>query len=315
VVGEAARPTILGVEGARARGLLALLRLYARLGRGRGLQRFAWEVSRAAAPDASALVAVDGVRLRVYLSDGYWVHLLFFAGRYEPEIEAALERVIGPHTPFIDCGANIGYWSLVAAVRHRARVVAIEPAARSFERLTENVKLNGDGVETRRAAVWSSSGVVLSLVTHARRHAGASVVNRRERIGVPGYGVEEVETVTLDQIYRERFVGENSVAIKLDVEDAEVEALRSARELLDSCDALLIYEDHGNDPECRVSQEVLKVPDYGVYRWNDGLGFEKISTLDDMRRIKVDGHIGYNFFALREDSRFLRPERATRFRA
>jgi FkbM family methyltransferase len=281
-----------------------LLRLYVWLSRGRGLQRFAWEVGRVGGTDASALVAVDGVRLRVYLSDGYWVHLLFFAGGYEPEIEAALERVIRPRTPFIDCGANIGYWSLVAAVRYQARVVAIEPAGRSFERLGENVKLNGDLVETMRAAVWSRSGVVLSLVTHAQRHAGASVVNRRERIGVSGYRVEEVETVTLDQIYRERFAGEDSVAVKLDVEDAEIDALRGARELLDSCDALLIYEDHGSDPECRVSREVLKVPEYGVYRWEDG--FVKISGLDDLRRLKVYGHTGYNFFAMREDSRFLR---------
>jgi FkbM family methyltransferase len=281
-----------------------LLRLYALLSRGRGLQRFAWELGRVASTDASALVVVDGVRLRIYLSDGYWAHLLFFGGRYEPEIEAALERVIRPRTPFIDCGANIGYWSLVAAVRYRARVVAIEPAATSFERLVENVKLNGDVVETRRAAVWSRSGVVLSLVTHAQRHAGASVVNRRERIGVAGYDVEEVETVTLDQIYRECFAGEDSVAIKLDIEDAEVEALRGARELLSSCDALLIYEDHGSDPECRVSREVLKLPNYGVYRWDDG--FVKISSLDDLRRIKFQRHTGYNFFGMREDSRFLR---------
>jgi FkbM family methyltransferase len=297
-------PAIVGVEGARAGGLLALLRLYARLSRGRGLQRLAWRLGRVAGTDASALVALDGARLRVYLSDGYWVRSLLFTGTYEPEIEAALDRVLRPRMPFIDCGANIGYWSLLAAERHRARVVAIEPAAKSFERLTENVKLNGDAVETRRAAVWSRSGAVLSLVTHAQRHAGASVVNRRERIGVAGYTVEEVETVTLDQIYRESFAGEDSVAIKLDVEDAEIEALRGAQELLGSCDALVAYEDHGSDRECRVSQEVLKVPKYGVYRWDDG--FEKISSLDEVRRIKVSGHTGYNFFGMREDSRFLR---------
>jgi FkbM family methyltransferase len=250
------------------------------------------------------VVAVDGVRLRVYLSDGYWVHLLFFAGSYEPEIDAALGQVLRPGMPFIDCGANIGYWSLLAAGGHRARVIAIEPAGRSFERLVENVKLNGDVVQTRRAAVWSSSGAVLSLVTHAQRHAGASVVNRRERIGVAGYGVEEVGTVTLDQIYRECYEGEDSVAIKLDVEDAEVEALSGARELLDSCDVFLIYEDHGSDPKCRVTEEILKVPEYGVYRW-DG-GFVKISSLDDLRRIKVSRHTGYNFFGMREDSRFLK---------
>jgi FkbM family methyltransferase len=299
-----ARPRIVGLEGARARQSFALLRLYAWLSRGRGLQRVAWELGRLAGTDASALVAVDGVRLRVYLSDGYWAHLLFFPGSYEPEIEAALGQVMTPRMPFIDCGANIGYWSMLAAVRHQARVIAIEPAATSFERLIENVKLNGDVVETRRAAVWSRGGVALSLVTHAQRHAGASVVNRRERIGVAGYAVEKVEAVTLDQIYRECLAGEDSVAIKLDVEDAEIEALRGAQEFLDSCDALLIYEDHGSDPECRVSQEVLKVPDYGVYRWDDG--FVKISSLDDLRRIKVSGHTGYNFFGMRDDSRFLR---------
>ena len=299
-----ARPTVLELDGAWARASLALLRLYVRLSHGRGLQRFAWELGRIAGRDATAVVSVEGVRLRVYLSDGYWVHLLFFAGTYEPEIEAALRRVLRPGMPFIDCGANIGYWSLLAAVRHQARVIAIEPAGRSFERLAENVRLNGDVVQTRRAAVWSSSGEVLSLVTHAQRHAGSSVVNRRERIGVAGYGVEEVETVTLDQIYRECYVGEDSVAVKLDVEDAEVEALRGARGLLESRDVLLIYEDHGSDPECRVSQEIMNVPKYGVYQW-DG-GFVRISSLDDLRRIKVSRHTGYNFFGMREDSGFLK---------
>jgi FkbM family methyltransferase len=306
VAGEraSARRPVLGVDGAWARESFALLRLYAWLSHGRGLQRFAWELGRIAGPDASAVVAVDGVRLRVYLADGYWVHLLFFTGSYEPEIEAALRQVLRPGMPFIDCGANIGYWSLLAAVGHRARVIAIEPAGRSFERLVENVKLNGDVVQIRRAAVWSSSGAVLSLVTHAQRHAGSSVVNRRERIGVAGYDVEEVETVTLDQIYRECYDGADSVVVKLDVEDAEVEALRGAQGLLDSCDVLLIYEDHGSDPECRVSEEVLKIPTYGVYRWDRG--FVKISSLDDLRRIKVDRHTGYNFFGMREDSRFLK---------
>jgi FkbM family methyltransferase len=281
-----------------------MLRLYARVTRGRGLQRFAWQLGRVAGTDASAVVALDGVRLRVYLSDGYWAHLLVSAGSYEPEIEAALEHVIEPGTPFIDCGANIGYWSVVAAARYQARVIAIEPAESSFERLTENVRLNAEVVETRRAAVWSTSGAVLDLVTHAQRHAGASVVNRRERIGAAGYRVEEVETVTLDEIYRECLDGEASVVVKLDVEDAEIDALRGAGELLGSCDVLLVYEDHGSDPDCRVSQEILKVPNYGVYRWEDR--FVKISSLDDLRRIKVDRHTGYNFFGMREDSRFSR---------
>jgi FkbM family methyltransferase len=298
-----ARPAIVSVDGAQARPLLGMLRLYAWLARGRGLQRFAWALRRVA-KDSSVVVAIDGVRLRVYLSDGYWVHLLFFGGGYEPEVDAALEHVIRPRMPFIDCGANIGYWSLRAAVRYQARVIAIEPAEMTFNRLVENVKLNGGAVETRRAAIWSTSATHLRLVTHAQRHAGSSVVNRRERIGMAGYGVEEVETVTLDRIYRDCLAGEDSIAIKLDVEDAEIEALLGARELLHSCDVFLIYEDHGSDPECRVSQEVLKVPGYGVYRW-DG-GFVKLSSLDDLRRIKVNAHLGYNFFAMREDSDFLR---------
>jgi hypothetical protein len=53
-----------------------------------------------------------------------------------------------------------------------------------------------------------------------------------------------------------------------------------------------------------VSQEVLNVPKYGLYRWSEG--FEKVSSLDDLRRIKVSRHTGYNFFGMREDSRFLR---------
>jgi hypothetical protein len=39
------------------------------------------------------------------------------------------------------------------------------------------------------------------------------------------------------------------------------------------------------------------------YRW-DG-GFVKVSSLDDLRRLKVSRHTGYNFLGMRGDSRFL----------
>ena len=49
--------------------------------------------------------------------DAYWSRLLNCSYHYEQEIEASLRAARHERYTFVDCGANFGYWSLLASSR------------------------------------------------------------------------------------------------------------------------------------------------------------------------------------------------------
>ena len=86
----------------------------------------------------------QGFKMKLDLEDAEQRKVYFF-GHYHERYEAALvARLLDPGEIFWDIGANVGYFSLVAAARVQAagQVVAFEPGAAALERLTENVSLN-----------------------------------------------------------------------------------------------------------------------------------------------------------------------------
>ncbi len=291
----------------------AALRLYAALTKRIGyfaMQRFSWLLGDLLGNQASAVIGVGGggAELRIYLSDGYWTKLLW-SREYEPDVGEILARSLEPGTAFVDCGANIGYWSVIASREHKASVVAIEPAQQTFERLSENHALNHGSFSLVRAALWSTNGGTQTLVSHAKHHAGASVVHRRERANAPGYTVEEVECRSLDSLVEEFFPGADRIVLKLDVEGAEAKVLEGGRQLFARRDVLILYEDHGADDECGASRAVMAIPDYAIYEWVRD-GFRPVGGIDSVRARKTSRSIGYNFVAMRAGSYFSRYTKA-----
>lgn len=71
--------------------------------------------------------------------------LLFYPQFWDPEELGHLRRALRPGDVFVDVGAHIGLYSLVAgrAVGPSGRVVAIEADPGTFERLTEHLVGNG----------------------------------------------------------------------------------------------------------------------------------------------------------------------------
>src|SRR5882724_8143015 len=87
---------------------------------------------------------------------------LVFAFRecYEPELEY-LRSLLFPGATFVDVGANLGIYTLVASriVGHSGRVIAFEPSSQSFSLLKANITLNGfTNVQVYPAAVSDKTG-------------------------------------------------------------------------------------------------------------------------------------------------------------
>ena len=249
-----------------------------------------------------------GGKLRILLSDGYWISLISSRHEYEPEIGFLLGHFLrGEDAVFLDCGANIGYWSVVASrLAGPGRVIAVEAASPIFDLLVQNAALNSNRFDCVLAAVWDRDGDSLFLVRHERRHARSSVVHLRERIGEAGYAQERISSITLDTLCERQRVTSPSLVIKLDVEGAELPALAGARRLIESRQVVVIYEDHGSDEESRVSRHILAALRFNVYYCGPDFRVQRVETAEALERIKRERRVGYNLAACAPESTFAR---------
>ena len=148
-------------------------------------------------------------------------------GYHEKGETELFKKIVKEGMIIVDLGANIGYYTLIAAkiVGERGRVYAFEPEPNNYHLLVKNIEVNGcNNVIPVQKAVSNQSGVTKLLL--APRTTGA------HRINDPNYGKGsiEVETVALDEFFKDK---ESRIdVIKMDVVGAEIATLQGMREIL-----------------------------------------------------------------------------------
>jgi FkbM family methyltransferase len=234
-------------------------------------------------------------------NDEYWTSGTTVGERlYEPEIDWLLRCAVGRNYALIDCGANIGYWSVLASSapygRHPA--LAIEASRANFELLKINSDANNSRFAVLHRAIFEQSGLRVQL--YGQKHYGMSL-RPDWHPGSSAY-LEEVETITIDDVAK-RFLPSRQypALLKIDVEGAEIEAIKGARAMIDE-GALFIFEDHGKEPMHPVSHFVLAQDGIDVWRVGSDQRPFRITTIEQVAAIKQDARMGYNFFAHRQTS-------------
>lgn len=105
------------------------------------------ELAAAGAPLQEPVVQVDTAVGPLLLpeSDRMITAVLVDCGTWEPDETSYLRRVLRPGDTFVDVGAHVGYFSVLAAacVGPSGRVVAVEPELRNLKLLQRNLALNG----------------------------------------------------------------------------------------------------------------------------------------------------------------------------
>ncbi|MEX1306399.1 MAG: FkbM family methyltransferase [Rhodovibrionaceae bacterium] len=135
-----------------------------------------------------------------------------------------------PGDLFVDVGANVGAYSLLAHAIG-AKALAIEPASAAREILQRNAQLNGHDIEIFAGAAGDREG--RAFLTTDR--------NTCNRIAESG---EEIEIATLDSLLK----GRAAQFIKIDVEGFETPVIDGALETLKTCPAVTIeMNEHGRD--------------------------------------------------------------------
>jgi FkbM family methyltransferase len=192
---------------------------------------------------------------------------LFWYGYYEKELGIILKKILRPNDAFLDIGANIGYFSLLAANNSPTiKVISFEPVNDLFQKLNENISINNiKNIMSVNTAVGETNEEK-ELFISANDNLGMSSFQQPENYSGKK---EKVKVVAIDDWFKTS--GLNKIdLIKLDVEGSELATLKGMKEVLQNQRPALIVE---------VNPETL-----GMF------GLKPVDIFDYLNQLNFDGY-------------------------
>jgi FkbM family methyltransferase len=201
-----------------------------------------WRLRDWLAPRTANMIAtiqtVDRFKMRLDTSD-FIQRSIFLTGRWDEDVARIIRTTLKADDVFIDVGANVGYFSLLAA-RLCKRVISFEPNQNCLEQLVANVGLNDyRNIDIRNVGLAEERRSATFYIRDARNMGGGSL-----RQG--GNKTFSIELNTLDEEIGELVPR----LIKMDIEGAELLALKGAKRLLSVTNA--------PDVICEISEFSLR---------------------------------------------------------
>ena len=141
----------------------------------------------------------------------------------------AIEKYADPNWTFVDLGAHIGSFTLLASGRFK-EVIAVEANPAASEILKKNVEWNElTNVEVHECAVWSHDGEV-SFMPQVTNTGSSWVASRKKKPDAISIPAKSLPTILGDR--RPEFW-------KIDIEGAEYQALKDCPEVLESAEIII----------------------------------------------------------------------------
>jgi len=228
-------------------------------------------------PDNKRIVEVNGYKLNVHQkNDGISMQLLLTGG-YEPYETGLFKNVVKEGHCVIDIGANIGYYTLLAAslVGTSGKVYAFEPHPKNFELLKKNVLENRfENVVVCQNAVTDMNGEIKLFI--GLDHGTHSLDNVRcttqESIQIQG--------CSLDNFFHGDVKPD---IIKMDIQGAETKALRGMSRMLGAAKDVILFTEC--EPEMLGDLELF-------WKELENCGFKYIYLIDDRKKSLIPASLG-----------------------
>lgn len=230
--------------------------------------------------DSIIRISVLGKPFYVDPEDGGVGEFLLNNAIYEADETKLLSILLKPGMTFIDIGANIGYFTVLAAkaVLKEGLVIAFEPDPHNVKLLMKNIKVNKlKNVTIVNKAVSDKPGHVrlfLSEVNSGDHRIYDGKDDEYFNAGMPRREIK-VETTTLE----EYLCGNSRTAdvIKMDIQGAEYAALQGMKRTLNQNPAIVLFAEFwpygikscGHDPVCFLMD--LFDLDFRIYAHKDRL--------------------------------------------
>lgn len=177
-------------------------------------------------------------KLNLDLNDWISQNLYFFDSYEEKEIKF-LQKILNPGDSFIDAGANIGIFSLMASeiVGPQGRVYSFEPFSKNHKNLENHVKINNlKNVAVEQLALSDRSGEIVLHINETDGNMGMATAYPSDFT----YS-ETVKTISLDDYVLKRDITLIK-AVKIDIEGGEYLALLGMKRILEKYHPTIIIE-------------------------------------------------------------------------
>ena len=225
---------------------------------------------------------------------------------HEESTTALFCKIVKEGDVVVDLGANIGYFTLLAAklVGKKGKVYAFEPEPRNYQYLIRNIQLNGyDNVVALQKAVADKPGKIKLFI--CPYDTGHHTIQKYDGIQAyrPDFVDEKKEFVEVDQVCLDDFFKNITTkinVIKMDVEGAEMLALAGMEQLIRENKNLimlieffpLLIKEMGQSPE-KFARRLLEDFHFKMYVVEHDYSMrDRVSREDQLRMRSVDQLMG-----------------------
>lgn len=240
-----------------------------------------------------------GKTFHVDLQDEIIGSSLLVEGVWEPEETSFVQQSLKPGMVFVDLGANIGYYTVIASglVGSTGRVFAFEPEPRNFALLQKNIEINGcrNVVAENKAVAASPQRALLHLSrsnfgdhrTHEPR-SEPSAKPEEKRLAI------NIEAISLDHYFKD---GPTRLDfLKMDIQGTEYDAFIGMRQTLQQNPDITILtefwpkglEQAGAKPQLFLRE--ARIAGFTIYRLAES-GVEAVSDESILGDLPNDAYV------------------------
>ncbi len=222
---------------------------------------------------------------------------LFWHGMdgFEYTMARLFTRLVEDTEVFLDIGANIGYYSLLAsALKPQMKVISFEPAPAVFAYLKDNQELNGfDHMKPEQLAMSDQDGHLEFFISKNPKYVGIAdhhltSTGSFDKVQADRTSILEsvkVQTTTLDNYVQKQKLDKIDL-IKLDTEATEHLVLAGAQHVLKNHRPVFFCEVLPGKVEQKIA-EAFSAHNYLIYRLAN-TGIERVDLLSHDASITND---------------------------
>lgn len=240
--------------------------------------------ARTLLPGSQQIVKVNNYLFRATAVPGETLdsvtHRLILKRSYEPLTTAIFKQILKRGMKVIDVGANIGYYSILAArlVGETGKVWAFEPDPQNYSRLLDNIRLNHlNNIEPISKAVTAEVGTanLYRSDTDSGKHSLIKLLSSQR----PPL---TVETVNLDSVFPDI----QADVIKIDTEGSDIEVLRGAKNLIAANESITLITEFWPYGLTAAGHQPAE-----LWALLSDYGFKHIYIIDERKKTVIPGDL------------------------
>jgi FkbM family methyltransferase len=177
-----------------------------------------WQIGSRLVPGQVIIQWIDGAKFIAQPGET-GITQNIYCGLHEFQEMAYVLHVLTPDDLFIDVGANVGSYTILACAARGARGYCFEPIPTTYQKLMENIKINNisSRVKPYNIGISDEEGEILFT---SDKNTVNHVITKGESIT----NAINVHVKTLDEL----LIGESPSVMKIDVEGFETKVINGA---------------------------------------------------------------------------------------